>query len=210
MTFGTVKNFGKSYGFITDRESRADVFVHGRTLKAAGFDCELMIPGAAVEFKLEQSHKGLRATKIISINGKSADGHDIKSTAAIKKPLLPVGERAIGSLKFYNAVKKYGFLEIPGYADIFFHQTAVEDQQAKKLLETGKAQKGQRFEFVSREYTQPGKASDKDSPPVASIMAIATAGKTISLPTPEPEVDSEIESTSIQSLPFMQSASAAA
>lgn len=64
MTQGTVKFFsaGKGYGFITAAEGGSDVFVHYSAIQSDGF--RTLREGDAVEFELEDTPKGLRATKV--------------------------------------------------------------------------------------------------------------------------------------------------
>ncbi|ATU20490.1 cold-shock protein [Bifidobacterium choerinum] len=64
MTQGTVKFFsaGKGYGFITTAEGGDDVFVHYSAIQSEGF--RTLHEGDAVEFELEDTPKGLRATKV--------------------------------------------------------------------------------------------------------------------------------------------------
>ena len=61
---GTVKWFNdqKGYGFITDDEGSADVFVHFSAIQANGF--KSLKEGEPVTFELVKGPKGLQATNV--------------------------------------------------------------------------------------------------------------------------------------------------
>ena len=73
---GTVKWFSrtKGFGFITQDNNGADVFVHYSSIEGAGF--RNLDRGQAVEFTLEEGPKGLHAkmvTTLASVKGASTE-----------------------------------------------------------------------------------------------------------------------------------------
>jgi len=64
MTKGTVKwfNESKGFGFIT-KEDGEDVFVHHTSIVGSGF--KSLTEGQAVEFDVEKTPKGPRATNVV-------------------------------------------------------------------------------------------------------------------------------------------------
>lgn len=36
-------------------------------------------------------------------------------------------ERVVGTVKFFNTVKEYGFIELPGQSDVFVHKNNLPD-----------------------------------------------------------------------------------
>jgi len=66
METGTVKwfNGSKGYGFIA-REEGDDVFVHYKAIEGDGY--KTLNEGDQVQFEVEQSPKGLQATKVSKI-----------------------------------------------------------------------------------------------------------------------------------------------
>jgi cold shock protein len=66
MTKGTVKwfNESKGFGFIT-KEDGEDVFVHHTSISGSGF--KSLTEGQAVEFDVEKTPKGPRATNVVKL-----------------------------------------------------------------------------------------------------------------------------------------------
>ncbi len=52
-----------------------------------------------------------------------------------------MGERTTGTVKWFNATKGFGFIARDGGEDVFVHQTAIQSQGYRTLVE------GQRVEF---------------------------------------------------------------
>lgn len=65
MATGTVKwfNESKGFGFLSQDNGGADVFVHFSAIKSSGF--KTLAEGQAVTFESEQGPKGLQATSVI-------------------------------------------------------------------------------------------------------------------------------------------------
>ena len=68
-----------------------------------------------------------------------------------------MSERITGTVKWFNAGKGYGFLARDGGADVFVHQSAIQAEGYRTLVE------GQRVEFE----VEPGPKGDKASNVVA-------------------------------------------
>ena len=66
-TNGLVKWFNeeKGFGFITQDNGGADVFVHFRAIASEGF--KTLAEGQKVSFEVEQGPKGLQAANVIAV-----------------------------------------------------------------------------------------------------------------------------------------------
>jgi CspA family cold shock protein len=64
-TSGIVKWFNedKGFGFISQENGGADVFVHFRAIASDGF--KTLIEGQKVSFEVEQGQKGLQAANVV-------------------------------------------------------------------------------------------------------------------------------------------------
>ncbi len=67
MSEGTVKWFNeqKGYGFLSRDDGAGDVFVHFSTIQNQGF--KTLAEGDVVEFEVEDSDKGPKATNVVKI-----------------------------------------------------------------------------------------------------------------------------------------------
>ncbi len=65
MATGTVKwfNESKGFGFISQEDGGADVFVHFRSIAGTGF--KTLQEGQAVTFDVEEGPKGLQASNVV-------------------------------------------------------------------------------------------------------------------------------------------------
>lgn len=133
---GTVKffNSNKGFGFIQQDEGGDDVFVHISAVERAGL--EGLAEGQQLEFTLVD-----RGGKI-----SASDLQVVGEVIAVQKREPPqrqlTGEKATGTVKFFNTVKGFGFItRDDGQADAFVHISAVERSGLSGLNE------GDRIEF---------------------------------------------------------------
>ncbi len=66
-TTGLVKWFNeeKGFGFISQNDGGADLFVHFRAIASEGF--KTLAEGQKVSFEVEQGQKGLQAVNVIAL-----------------------------------------------------------------------------------------------------------------------------------------------
>lgn len=144
---GSIKFFNpkKGFGFITAND--VDYFVHVNVIKNNGFTDADMTADQPVEFSIERTERGTRVAHIHSVGKKHGtvtkkvlrQNKEAKSNAGKQK--LELGETAVGTIKFYNEEKRYGFLTMEEYADVFFHISAVPEKYQSQLCP------GTSFEF---------------------------------------------------------------
>ncbi len=134
---GVVKFFNvqKGFGFIQREDGGEDVFVHISAVERAGM--EGLAEGQGLEFTLVDRGGKISASDLIPMG-------DVIPVA--KREEAPVrkltGERATGTVKFFNAMKGFGFItRDDGQPDAFVHISAVERSGMRELAE------GDRLEF---------------------------------------------------------------
>jgi len=134
---GTVKffNAAKGFGFIQRDEGGDDVFVHISAVERAGL--EGLAEGQQLEFQLVDRGGKVSASDLQVVG-------DVIPVA--KREPAPqrqlTGEKATGTVKFFNSMKGFGFItRDDGQPDAFVHISAVERSGLSGLNE------GDRVEF---------------------------------------------------------------
>ena len=134
---GKVKFFNtqKGFGFIQRDEGGEDVFVHISQVERAGL--QGLAEGQELQFNLVDRGGKISAADLQVV------GDVIPVESAERKPQRELtGEKATGTVKFFNSMKGFGFItRDDGKDDAFVHISAVERSGLSGIEE------GDRFEF---------------------------------------------------------------
>ncbi|MDN3647066.1 cold-shock protein [Pontixanthobacter aestiaquae] len=141
---GVVKFFNgdKGFGFIQQEGGGEDVFVHISAVERAGL--EGLAEGQGLEYNLVD-RGGKTSAQDLQVVGdvievKKGGGGDRDSGGPPQRELT--GEKATGTVKFFNAMKGFGFLvRDDGQPDAFVHISAVERSGLTAINE------GERYQF---------------------------------------------------------------
>ena len=158
---GTVKFFNgqKGFGFIQQDSGGEDVFVHISAVERAGL--EGLAEGQELEFNLVDRGGKVSAQDLQVVGDVipvQSRGGGSDREAAPRRELT--GEKATGTVKFFNSMKGFGFLtRDDGQPDAFVHISAVERSGLAGINE------GERFEF-DLEVDRRGKYSAVNLVPV--------------------------------------------
>jgi cold shock protein len=153
---GTVKFFNsqKGFGFIAQETGGEDVFVHISAVERAGL--EGLAEGQELEFNLVDRGGKVSAQDLQIVGDVIAV--EARAPAAPQRELT--GEKATGTVKFFNSMKGFGFLvRDDGQPDAFVHISAVERSGLSALNE------GERYQF-DLEVDRRGKHSAVNLVPV--------------------------------------------
>ena len=151
---GTVKFFNgqKGFGFIQQETGGEDVFVHISAVERAGL--EGLAEGQEREFNLVDRGGKVSAQDLQVVGEVIA----VQQAGPPKRELT--GEKAAGTVKFFNSTKGFGFLvRDDGQPDAFVHISAVERSGLTAINE------GERYEF-DLEVDRRGKYSAVNLVPV--------------------------------------------
>jgi cold shock protein len=158
--WGKVKwyNRDKRYGFVELSDGSGDAFVHASALIGVG--ASALHPGETLELQVAQGERGPQVTEIVSVDRSTAASSNpprkILRSRADPQP-LEASIQEMGTVKWYNANKGFGFIARDGGGkDIFVHASALERAGITVLSE------GQRV-FV-------GVAEGRKGPEAASIQ----------------------------------------
>ncbi|MFC4257009.1 cold-shock protein [Altererythrobacter xixiisoli] len=150
---GKVKFFNaqKGFGFIQRDEGGEDVFVHISQVERAGL--ESLAEGQELQFNLVDRGGKVSAADLQVVG-------DVIAAPAKAPQRELTGEKAVGTVKFFNAMKGFGFItRDDGKEDAFVHISAVERSGLPGINE------GDRFEF-DLEVDRRGKYSAVNLAPV--------------------------------------------
>jgi CspA family cold shock protein len=135
---GKVKFFNvqKGFGFISRDDGGEDVFVHISAVERAGL--EGLAENQELQFNLVDRGGKISASDLQVVG----DVIPVESRAAAAPQRSLTGEKATGTVKFFNAMKGFGFItREDGQPDAFVHISAVERSGLNGLNE------GDRVEF---------------------------------------------------------------
>jgi len=127
---GIVKFFNaqKGFGFIVRDDGGEDVFVHISAVEQAGLAG--LAEGQPLSFTLVDRNGKTSASDLV-IDGEPiavperSGGHDAPRDRGPQRELT--GEKASGTVKFFNSMKGFGFIQRDdGQPDAFVHISAVE------------------------------------------------------------------------------------
>jgi CspA family cold shock protein len=147
---GVVKFFNpqKGFGFIVRDDGGEDVFVHISAVEQAGLTD--LADGQPLEFTLVDRGGRISATNLRIegepmevVRGGGGGGYGDRAGGGDRGPQRQLtGEKASGTVKFFNAMKGFGFIQRDdGQPDAFVHISAVERAGMPTLNE------GDRLEF---------------------------------------------------------------
>ena len=146
-------NAEKGFGFVAV-VGGSDAFMHIRQLEAAGHSS---VPdGARVKVRIGQGQKGPEVTEVVEVDTSTAQ---MMSTTGRRPGLRSVSQRqsgvgpteeCVGSVKWYNPDKGFGFVgQDGGGKDVFVHATTLDRGGLSGLAEgqrvrmqIGQGQKG--------------------------------------------------------------------
>ena len=147
----TVKWFNpeKGFGFVELSDGSGDVFLHARALEAAGQ--ESVPPGSKLSVRVGQGQKGRQVTEVLDVDTSTAEAAPPRRSfgaggpgAGPGAPRMGGGPRAatgpteerVGTLKWYNPDKGFGFIAVEGGGkDVFVHVTVISRSGLTDLAE---------------------------------------------------------------------------
>lgn len=144
----TVKWFNpeKGFGFVELSDGSGDVFLHARALEAAGQ--ESVPPGSKLSVRVGQGQKGRQVTEVLDVDTSTAEAAAPRRTfgaprmgggaGAAGGPRAATGptEERVGTVKWYNPDKGFGFIAVEGGGkDVFVHVTVISRSGLTDLAE---------------------------------------------------------------------------
>jgi len=136
---GQVKWFNpaKRFGFVELSDGSGDAFLHVSVLSRLGIDT--VQPGETLELRVAPGERGLVVIEVIGVDSSTAVAFKRPRTSS-PSPYDRAGSEApveeTGTVKWYNAVKGFGFITRDGGGkDIFVHASALQRAGIASLSE---------------------------------------------------------------------------
>ncbi|MFG1347465.1 cold-shock protein [Xanthobacter autotrophicus DSM 431] len=141
----------KGFGFVELSDGSGDVFLHARALEAAGQ--ESVPPGSKLSVRVGQGQKGRQVTEVLEVDTSTAEAApprrssfgDRPSGGGFGAPRAGAGgpraatgptEERVGTVKWYNPDKGFGFIAVEGGGkDVFVHVTVISRSGLSDLAE---------------------------------------------------------------------------
>jgi CspA family cold shock protein len=130
-------NADKGFGFVTVAGG-SDAFLPSRALEMAGHST---VPGGArLKVRISQGPKGPQVAEVVEVDTSTAQ---VMSTAqrpspraSSPRPSAGPTEECLGSVKWYNVEKGFGFIaQDRGGKDVFVHTTTLDQSGLNELAE---------------------------------------------------------------------------
>jgi CspA family cold shock protein len=128
--WGKVKwyNALKRYGFVELSDGSGDAFLHASAL--AGISVDALQPGVTIEFRTAPAQRGVQVTEVISVDSSTAAPPRPprkSSRSPLDRQPLEASVQEMGTVKWYNVVKGFGFIAMDsGGRDVFVHASALD------------------------------------------------------------------------------------
>src|SRR6516162_2792647 len=151
-------NPDKRYGFVVLSDGSGDAFLHATAL--AGMGIRTLQPGETLALRVAPTERGLLVTEVITVDSSTAAPPRVSRTRgrpSSDRQSLDASVQEMGTVKWYNAAKGFGFIvRDSGGNDVFLHASVLERAGITSLSE------GQRV-FI-------GIAEGRKGPEAASIQ----------------------------------------
>lgn len=130
-------NPDKGFGFVQLADGSGDAFLHVSVVERSGQGS--MPPGATLEVRAGPGAKGRQVTEILSVDTSTAP-QEPPGRGRPERPIYPSDNQTaveeIGTVKWYDAVKGFGFIASDrGGKDIFVHATVLNRAGLADLAE---------------------------------------------------------------------------
>jgi len=121
-------NPDKRYGFVVLLDGSGDAFLHASAL--AGIGMSTLQPGETLALRVSPGERGLLVTEVISVDSSTA-APSRPSRRRVRPPSdgpsLEAAVQEMGTVKWYNAAKGFGFIVRDSVGkDVFLHASVLE------------------------------------------------------------------------------------
>jgi CspA family cold shock protein len=115
----------KRYGFVELSDGSGDAFLHASAV--VGVSIGALQPGVTIEFRTAPAQRGLQVTEVIGIDSSTSRPPRKNFRSPLNRQPLEASVQEMGTVKWYNAAKGFGFIVLDGGGkDVFVHVSALD------------------------------------------------------------------------------------
>jgi cold shock protein len=142
----------KGFGFVELSDGSGDAFLHATVLTRSGVAA--VQPGDTLEVRVAQGQRGPQVTEVLSVDTSTGGVARPPRAAGFRpggeRPPLEVVGQETGTVKWYNAMKGFGFIVRDGGGkDVFVHASALQraglsslDEGQRVVVDIAEGRKG--------------------------------------------------------------------